>query len=146
MSKLPITFVNTRILILLLFLVGCKLNTNYQDPIPYRYVNFQVNLNDQEYIELKRDGGFVTLADKGVKGIILYRIASDRYVAIEQNCSFNALEECSKVVPDDSRLFLIDKCCSSQFNFEGYPIGGPATLKLKFYRTSLQANLLYVSN
>jgi len=47
---------------------------------------------------------------------------------------------------DQSTLFLIDTCCNSTFDFNGFPTGGPATLPLRQYKTFLNLNLLTITS
>lgn len=116
-----------------------------EDGIPQVIVNETINLNNFQYQALGFIGGYVYL-NAGVRGIIIYRQSHDEYVAIEQNCTFQPLDKCADVSVDQSTLFLIDTCCNSTFDFNGFPTGGPATLPLRQYKTFLNQNLLTISN
>jgi len=115
------------------------------DGIPLVLVNETINLNNYQYQALGVVGGFVYLK-AGVRGIIIYRSSPNEYLAIEQNCTFQPMDPCADVSVDKSTLFLIDTCCGSTFDFNGFPTGGPATLPLRQYRTSLNQNFLTITN
>ena len=116
-----------------------------EDGIPMVIVNETINLNNYQYQALNLIGGYVYL-NAGVRGIIIYRQSLNEYIAIERNCTFQPMEQCADVGVDQSTLFLIDTCCNSTFDFNGFPTGGPATFPLRQYRTVLNNNLLTITN
>ena len=128
----------------LLMISACK-DTTVNDGIPQVIVNETINLNNYQYQALGIIGGYVYL-DAGVRGIILYRSSASEYLAIEQNCTFQPMDPCAKVSVDNSTLFLIDTCCNSTFDFNGFPTGGPATYPLRLYSTSVNQNYLTITN
>lgn len=132
------------IVLLILVLPGCD-KTAVNDGIPLVYVNETINLNNFEYSALNLIGGYVYL-DAGVRGIIVYRKSENAYLAFERNCTFQPLSKCALVSVDKSTLFMIDTCCASTFDFDGYPTGGPADIPLRQYHTSLQQNLLNITS
>jgi len=116
-----------------------------EDGIPIVIVNETINLNNFQYQPLNLIGGYVYL-NAGVRGIIIYRQSLSEYIAIEQNCTFQPMDACATVSVDKSSLFLLDTCCNSSFDFNGFPTGGPASLQLRQYRTILNDNLLTITN
>ena len=128
----------------ILILQACD-DQSIEDGIPIVIVNETINLNNYQYQSLNLIGGFAYL-NAGVRGIIIYRQSLDEYIAIERNCTFQPLDKCADVSVDKSTLFLIDSCCSSTFDFNGFPTGGPATLPLRRYNTILNENLLTITN
>lgn len=126
------------------FLMACE-STGPEDQIPMVIVNETINLTNQQYLNLQFVGGHVAISG-GVRGIIIYHAPNNEYRAFERNCSFEPLNACARVEVDGSGLFLIDTCCSSTFNFDGFPTGGPATLPLRLYNTILQGDLLTIIN
>ncbi|MBR9997456.1 MAG: hypothetical protein KFF73_00730, partial [Cyclobacteriaceae bacterium] len=103
------------------------------------------NLNNFAYTPLKNIGGFVYL-NGGVRGIIVFRKSQDKYLAFERNCPFQPLDACALVKVNESTLFMVDPCCSSTFDFDGYPTGGPAELPMRQYRTYLDQNFLLITS
>jgi len=116
-----------------------------EDQIPPALVNETINLTNLQFQNLQFIGGTATIAG-GVRGIIIYRASTNEYRAFEANCSYQPLETCALVEVEASGLFLVDSCCSSTFNFDGFPTGGPASLPLRQYTTSLQGNFLVITN
>ena len=129
----------------LAFLAACSDDNQQANYIPYVHVNEQINLTNIQYTALRQDRGFVYL-NSGLKGIIVIRKSSNSYLAFERNCPYQPYDSCAIVKVDASTLFLQDDCCGSQFDFDGGVIAGPANLPLKQYATSLNGNLLYISN
>jgi hypothetical protein len=115
------------------------------DGIPIVLVDETINLNNYQYQDLNVVGGYVYL-NAGVRGIIIYRSSASEYLAIERNCTFQPMDPCADVKVDVSTLFLVDTCCNSTFDFNGFPTGGPATLPLRQYKTSLNQNYLTITN
>jgi nitrite reductase/ring-hydroxylating ferredoxin subunit len=117
------------------------------DPIPYLpFSEIVINLNLPAYTVLKTDGGSMTI-DGGVRGIILYRQNTTTYLAYERNCSFQPTEACATVDIDISTLYMFDPCCGSSFSFaNGSPIGGVAWRPLRRYKTSLNAEMLTITD
>jgi Rieske Fe-S protein len=128
------------------FLAGCSDDDDAQRPyIPDVYVNQQLNLTNIQYSPLRQDRGFVYL-NAGARGIIVVRQSATRYLAFEQTCTYQSIDTCAVVKVDNSRLFMKDKCCGSQFDFEGAVISGPAAFPLKQYQTALSGNMLHITN
>lgn len=117
----------------------------YVDQIPIVFVDETLNLNNFENTPLKNIGGYVYI-EGGVRGIIVYRQSQDRFLAFERNCPFQPMDPCARVEVDESTLFMIDPCCSSTFDFDGYPTGGPAEFQLRQYRTFLDQNFLLITS
>lgn len=124
---------------------GCNDSDDDSNQIPFVIVDEIINLNNFEFLPLKTLGGFVTI-DAGVRGIIIYRESNSVYRAFERNCSYQPRNSCADVEVDQSGLFLVDPCCTSRFNFEGFPIKGPATRPLLEYQSSLSGNTLRIGN
>ena len=116
-----------------------------EDGIPQVIVNETINMSNYQYQALGVVGGFVYIKG-GVRGIIIYRQSASTYLAIERNCTFQPMDACADVMVDQSTLFLVDSCCNSTFDFNGFPTGGPASLPLRQYKTILNGNYLTITN
>ncbi|GAA3973968.1 hypothetical protein [Hymenobacter antarcticus] len=134
-------------------LAACGAKNDDQPLIPYAPVNLSINITNQQYAELRKDNGVVTLpvkgpaGDGGVKGVIVVHQAGASYLAFERNCPYQPFNACALVSVDrNSRLFLKDSCCNSQFDLRGQITGGPTPRPLKQYSTSLQGALLNITN
>ena len=129
------------------FLVSnsCKKDKK-EDNIPYVYVDFYINTNSTQFLELHSVGGWVSVTG-GVRGIIIYRKAVDEFIAYERNCTYQPNNTCALVSVDNSNLMLIDSCCGSMFLLtDGTVIKSPASIPLKQYRTSFDGATLHVFN
>lgn len=140
-----ITQLKTAATTLVLVLMWACDGTDIEDQIPPAIVSETINLTNQQYQSLQFIGGTVNIQG-GVRGILIYRATTDEYRAFERNCSYQPLDACAQVEVEASGLFMIDSCCSSTFNFDGFPTGGPASLPLRIYNTSLQGDFLVITN
>jgi hypothetical protein len=113
------------------------------DTIPYVFVEIDINLNQTDYLDLRRDGGFVYVLG-GLKGIIIYRVNGSQYLAFEQTSPVNPSLACAIVQVDDAGLFMIDHCSLATFDFAGNPSNGISPYPLKQYTTILDDNWLYI--
>ena len=136
----------------LLFAVLVSSSCDDEPPItiiPYAFVNLDLNLNQIKNQDLRRLGGYIYIEpgnDSGYKGIIIYHEGNGIYRAFERACSFDPRTACDPIVMDDSGLFMIHNCCNSLFNFNGNPMGGPATSDLLQYQTYLDGIYLKIIN
>lgn len=116
------------------------------DSIPEVPVNLYIDINSTMYIELNTIGGWVYLTG-GYKGILIYRIAVDEFVAYDRACPYDPFETCARIAMDPSGLTCSDSCCTSKFGIlDGSVINGPATIPLKRYNTFYDGSVLSVSN
>ncbi|MDX5423020.1 MAG: hypothetical protein LPK07_10080 [Hymenobacteraceae bacterium] len=132
-------------LLVLLFLVSACKDTGVSPNIPDVLVSEQINVSSLQYPMLRQDGGYAYI-NAGYKGIMVVRQSPNVYLAFERACPYDPTAPCAKVEADQSNLFIIDKCCGSQFNFQGGVMAGPAVYGLKQYQTSLAGNVLYITN
>ena len=84
-----------------LLLVSCKKddeprndNPNLIDPV----VNVTLNLNLPQYDPLKFPGNSVILNGQGIRGIVVYNINNDLYMALELSDPNHPTNSCSKMV------------------------------------------------
>ena len=137
--------------LLLPILAACG-SADTSQTIPSVSFSAQLNITNQQYQALRYDNGVVALPATGVngggvKGLLIVRQNAATYLAFERNCPYRPYDACSLVSLDrGSRLFLRDSCCTSQFNFQGQVISGPATRPLRQYTTTLSGNLLTITN
>ncbi|GAA4027811.1 hypothetical protein GCM10022409_09790 [Hymenobacter glaciei] len=134
-------------------LVACGSKSDAQPQIPYAPVNISISTAAQEYAPLRFDNGAVSIPARGpagnggVKGVIVVRQSAGIFLAFERNCPYQPYDACATVSLDrNSRLFMRDSCCTSQFDLKGQVTGGPAPLPLKQYSVSVQGNLLSITN
>ena len=128
-----------------LVLVSCK-KENPQLTIPEVYVNFFINPNSTEYLELNSPGGWVTVTG-GYRGILIYRLTLEEFFAYERTCPWDPGEEGARIEVEESGITVVCPVCGSKYILlDGSPFEGPSTYLLKQYRTTYDGSLLYVYN
>lgn len=129
---------------LLLIAFGCSSDLSSSN-IPDIYVRETVILANQEALPLRFDGGVIYITG-GVRGIMVYRENASTYKAFDRACPNNPTATCELLRADDSKVFMIDTCCKSQFDWNGYYLGGPARGVPRQYATALVNGTLYIDN
>jgi len=134
------------IIVSLCALIFCSCKKEIQDPIPDVYVNFSMNISSTFYIELSSVGGWVNVSG-GYKGITVYRLSSEEFVAFERACPFDWKIDSAIVNVDQSGLILKCPACSSEFLIiDGSIVNGPSAIGLKKYNTNFDGQFLYIYN
>lgn len=114
--------------------------------IPYVQVYVDLDL----YAELGSMGIGTTriLPNEGYRGIVLYRETDLGFYAYDMTCT--EYPEHDRAVVRDTIFDGVFKCpkCDSRYVIVNgaYPDSGPAEFPLVEYRTSIQGNLLLISN
>ena len=127
-----------------LFTPSCE--TNRGLIIPYVKVYVDLDL----YAELGNMGIGTTriIPDEGYKGIVLYREADLLFHAYDLTCTEYPAHDIA--VEEDDNFVGVFKCpkCGSTFVLVNgaYPNSGPAEYPLVEYRTSIQGNILLITN
>ncbi len=131
--------------LLIIFSSSCKRDRN--NIIPNVLVDIEFNINNPSYINLTAVGGSMYLGG-GSRGIVVYRLSQDEFVAMDRHCTYNSSDACGQVAIDNnSSLILIDACCGSQFLItDGSVHTGPATYSLKRYQTYFDGTILRIYN
>lgn len=131
------------VLLLALTLLGCR---DRYAGIPNVNVDIYINTQNPEFQSLNGLGSWKYI-NGGSKGIILFNVDLNNFVAYERHCPFQPENSCSKVSVDESNLFATDTCCSSQFQLiDGSVHAGPSALPLKAYNTSFDGNIIRIWN
>lgn len=126
---------------------GCKDDYVYKD-IPYIYTDTTILVNSAYFENLEFIGGWGYIPS-GFKGIFIYHLSPDEFVAFERCCTHDPRIEAARVYYDQSRGILIDSICGSEFSpFNGSPTKSPAEVPLRPYRTeySEYAGRLRITN
>ncbi len=125
---------------------GCN-EKEPHDAIPEVSVNVNLDINSTMYIELNTIGGWVYLTG-GYRGILVYRIAVDEFVAYDRACPHDPFEKTARITMDNTGITCSDTTsCGSQFGIlDGSVINGPATIPLKRYYTYYDGNTLSINN
>lgn len=137
-------------ILLLVFTLGCKKD----EYIPEVLFNVYLDLNMISYQHLKTPGNY-EYVDKsptsneqvGYRGIIVYCVYQNEYVALERACPYHPSADSAVVEVDSTGIFAECPVCGSRFQLmDGSITEGPASLPLKQYNTSLQDHYLNIYN
>jgi nitrite reductase/ring-hydroxylating ferredoxin subunit len=145
----PTFKLNVRALLILgsvfLFSVSCKKETQPTE-IPYVYVNFSLNPNSTQYIELNVVNGWETVYG-GYNGILIFRKSLDEFSAFERACPYDPLTAGAQVKVDKSGITCYCPVCGSKYIMtDGTPYEGPSHYPLKQYATYYDGAMLYITN
>jgi nitrite reductase/ring-hydroxylating ferredoxin subunit len=137
----------SRIAIISVIVASCSPDLS-DDEIPVsNFPDIVINLTLPSNIVLAGKGGYKTIDDGGVRGIIVYCEDVGIYHAYERNCSYSPNDACATVDVDASRLFMIDHCCGSSFDFRtGQPIGGVAWRPLRKFQAIANGSELVITD
>lgn len=131
------------------FLTTCQKEA--YTPLPHVEVNIQIFPNSTQYLDLNAVGGFVYLtANYPSRGIIVYRIGANEFMAFERTCPHdpNACcddTQCARLVVEDNRLTISDPCCESLYLIlDGSNVSGPSQYPLKQYHASYDGATLRI--
>ena len=115
--------------IFLTIISSCKEDPD--DLIPYAHVDFVIDINSTFYNELSAVGGWVYVTG-GYKGILIYRLSMEDFLAFERSCTYKPLDPCERITMESSGLSMIDSCCGSRFLIlDGTCDGARGVLELK---------------
>lgn len=140
---------NFRVILLftlvLLMLGSCKKETP-QPIIPEVLVNFSINPNSTEFLELNSPGGWVYLTG-GYQGILVYRLTMTDFLAYERTCPYDPEAPGARVEMEASEITCVCPVCQSKYIIlDGSPFEGPSPYLLKQYQTRYDGNILYIFN
>jgi len=139
-------FLLSGILCVILVMVSCSKEETTHPTIPEVVVNFFINPNSTEYLGLNAPGGWEYLTG-GYRGILIYRLSIDEFLAFERTCPWDPEEPDARIEVEESGLTLHCPACNSKYIIlDGSPYEGPSLYLLKQYRTTYDGNLLYVYN
>ena len=133
------------VLILLMVAGSCDKQVPHET-IPNVAVDIYIDVNSTLYIQLNTIGGYLYLTG-GYKGILVYRVSQDEFVAYDRTCPYDPYVTESRLEMDMGNLTVIDTVCKSKFVIlDGSIIEGPATVPMKRYRTTFDGNILHIYN
>ena len=126
-----------------ILLFSCE---NQYEGIPDFNVNQYINIQNPQYQNLSGMGSWAYL-EGGSKGIIVFNLDNNIFLAYERHCPYQPQNECSKISVDETNLFAVDTCCSTRYQLiDGSVISGPGSIPLKRYNTSFDGNIIHIWN
>jgi hypothetical protein len=138
------------VLVLLLgitFFQSCDKEKDYEE-IPYAVVNFRIYPNSTIYWELNSPGGWVYLiANYPSKGVLVYRISLEEFVAFERTCPYDPYELEAQIEVEPSGITAACPSCGTKYILlDGTRFEGPGSRPLKKYRNTYDGNTLHIFN
>ena len=133
------------LIVLLISLITSCEPTIEESGVPNVAVNVEVNLSDINNLPLTQIGGYIYVLG-GVRGIIIIHESLNVYKAYDRNSTYKPTDIAAVVDMHSSGFYIEDVSCTSTFDLNGFPTGGPAEFPLKEYRTSLTGDLLFIFN
>jgi Rieske Fe-S protein len=128
-----------------IFSLSCGKGSDHQS-IPEVPVDLYLDISSTIYIKLSNVGGYEYLSG-GYKGLIVYRVSMEEFVAYDRTCPYHPYDKCALIEMNPSGIILKDTCCGSQFNIlDGSVSKGPAEYPLKKYQTIFDGQILQISN
>ena len=145
--KQIIKHIGVGMIVVLLLSTAWSCNKTQEHPsIPNVAVNIYMDISSTMYIELSTIGGYVYVTG-GYKGIVVYRVSPDEFVAYDRGCPYDPDLACARIEMNPSGITLTDSCCGSNFSIlDGSIINGPATQPMKRYHTQYDGQILRVWN
>lgn len=131
-----------------LFYAGFSCNDDNNDDFPYAYINIYINPTSTEYLELNTPGGWVYLVgQKPSRGILVYRLTMDDFLAYERTCPQDPIEPNARIEVEPSNITVACPVCKSKYiMLDGTPFEGPARRPLRKYQTSYNGSILHIYN
>ena len=134
-------------ILLLPFCFSCK-KKNKNHPIPSIPIDITIDLTLPSYTALNGVGGWCYV-NGGIKGIIVYRMSPDVFVAWERQSPEDPENTCATALTPDEENFLelVDACSGARFSlYDGSPVSG-SEWGLRQYQTLWDgSNLLRIYN
>ncbi len=113
--------------------------------IPVVDVNINININEPQFFDLSIPTGFAYVVG-GSRGIIVYRLSENEFIALERHSPYNVDENCQVFVKEDG-LIIEDPCSGSQWLItDGSIVNGPTPFALRVYNTSFSPPILSIFN
>lgn len=132
------------LLALLISISSCR-KDNSDSQVPLVAVDFTINLNDPQFIDLAVPTGWVYVTG-GSMGIIIYRNNDTEFSAYDRHSPYNVDDLCQVSVNEDN-ITINDECSDSQWIItDGQVIDGPAQAPLRRYFTTYSPPFLRVYN
>jgi hypothetical protein len=138
-------------------LISCKKNKN--DVIPDTYVDFTIDLNDPDFIDLQSitNHKIITKATNNWgyrsagwndNGIIVFRATLDEFYAYDRTCPYDFAVNGLNIVVNVDFINAICPQCSTKYALSagGVPFSGPGNYPLKNYKTGFSGQYVHVHN
>jgi len=145
------------LIVVLTFILLLACNKQSNDRLPLPPIDISINPNTTIYQEINIAGGWIYLNQNDgalppSRGIIVYRVTEDQFVAFERtppfkpdSCCNAAKTICTALIVDYP--YVLDTCTNSKYLIlDGSPVSGPSHISLGMYATEYYGDLLYIHN
>jgi hypothetical protein len=135
-------FITILYLSVVLTLLGCRDRMAQVPDVP---VDIVININEPVFFDLTVPTGWVYLTG-GSRGIILYRLNLEDFVAIERHSPYESQDNCAVLVDDDG-VIVSDPCSESSWLInDGSIVTGPTSFPLVTYDVTFNSPYIYITN
>ncbi len=133
-------------IILILSLISCGNTTDNNQALPYKLVDFTVNLNLAEGINLNTNGGQDMFLNHGLRGVLIIRRNDTGFDAYEMACPHIDLQDCSTMTI--GALFMTCPCDDERFQLlgDGVAENGNISQNLRNYNVVRSGDILRITN
>jgi hypothetical protein len=129
-------------MIVMMFALSCKDRMAQVPDVP---VDIVININQPAFFDLTVPTGWVYLTG-GSRGIILYRVNQEEFIAMERHSPYQPENACSAVVNEDG-VVISDPCSASTWLIlDGSIVTGPTSFPLITYDVSFNDPYVYITN
>lgn len=136
--------------LLIIFTMACSSDDlrNHNNPnLIATSVNYKISLDLPQFNSLKYPGGSVVIGNMGIKGIVVYALNSDLYIAHELSDPNHIPSQCSGMIVEGAHA----KCtCPNDNNIYNLITGEHVTEKEMYpmlaYRAKRQGNTIHIYN
>lgn len=155
MQKISNTLITVSLSLILVIIILSSCNKDNGDRQPLPPMNITINPNSTIYQELNIVGGWRYLgeedgAEPPSRGVIVYRLSTDQFLAFERtppfkpdSCCNSAKTSCTKLIVDYP--FINDTCTVSKYMIlDGSSVSGPSSMSLSMYVTEYYGDLLFI--
>jgi Rieske Fe-S protein len=111
-------------------------------------VNLIILAGSGQFFPISTIGGYTYVSGYGIKGIVIYRLSQNQFIALERSCTKDGCDVSKAMVwTQAGNTSVRDSVCGSSFMLsDGSILTGPATIPLYQYHTSWDGNQLHVYN
>jgi hypothetical protein len=155
MQKISNISVMVPVALTMIFITLNSCNKDNGDRQPLPPMNITIDPNSTIYQELNIVGGWLYLGEEDgaappSRGVIVYRLSTDEFLAFERtppfkpdSCCNASKTTCTKLLVDFP--FILDTCTVSKYLIlDGSPVSGPSSMSLSMYITEYYGDLLYI--
>lgn len=144
--KYEVIFKKMLILVIVVTFLGCK--STRRNPIPNIPFDITINITLPAYIDLQNVGSYAYVTG-GSKGLVVYRMSYDLFVAFDRHSPAEASFNCDQPLTprEENFLELSDSCSTARFSLlDGSAIEG-SDVGLRQYLTHFDgANKVRIYN